>query len=80
MKRNKSNKSNKLYKKINLYNIKNLNNLGDIIAIPFFFLLTIYFYNIPEKSNFEYILFLFSLSGLIADIYFTYRFIKYKRV
>lgn len=56
----------------NIFKINNLSHLGDLIAIPFFFLLTYYFYNLKEKSILEYILFYFSLGGLIADIFYTY--------
>jgi hypothetical protein len=60
-----------------LYNImdkiyKNISHLGDILAIPFFLLLVIYFYRIPNRSNIENVLFIFSLVGFIADIWFTY--------
>ena len=36
-----------------------ISHYGDIIAIPFFTLLVIYFYNIENKSYIEYILFFF---------------------
>ena len=39
--------------------IKNLSHYGDILAIPFFALLMIYFYSIENKSVMEYILFFF---------------------
>ena len=51
---------------------KNISHWGDILAIPFFLLLVIYFYRIPNKSNIENLLFIFSLVGFIADIWFTY--------
>ena len=57
-------------------NLKNLNHYGDILAIPFFFLLTVYFYNIEKKTILENILFLFSLSGFVLDILFTVIYIK----
>ena len=56
--------------------IKNLSNYGDIIAIPFFALLVIYFYNINHKSIIEYILLYFSISGFILDIFYTYIFLS----
>ncbi len=59
--------------------IKNISHIGDIIAIPFFILLTNYFYNIKDKNIIEYILFLFSGFALIADIFFTYLFFIKKR-
>jgi hypothetical protein len=55
---------------------KNLAHYGDMLAIPFFALLTIYFYNIKNKSILEYILFLFSISGFVMDIVCTYIFLR----
>lgn len=55
---------------------KNLAHYGDMLAIPFFALLTIYFYNIKNKSILEYILFLFSISGVVLDIIYTYIFLR----
>lgn len=57
----------------NLYN-----HLGDIAAIPFFFLLTIYFIHMENKSFFEWILLVFSAIGFVADVIFTYFFIVIK--
>jgi hypothetical protein len=57
-------------------NIKNLSHYGDILAIPFFALLVIYFYNITNKSIIEYVLLLFSISGFIFDILFSYLFLS----
>ena len=51
--------------------MENLTSYGDILAIPFFLLLTIYFYNIEKRSVTENILLLFSIGGLLADILFT---------
>jgi len=51
--------------------IKNLSHYGDIIAIPFFAILTFYFYNIENKSILEYVLLLFSMGGFILDIFYT---------
>ena len=34
---------------------KNLSHYGDIIAIPFFGLLILYFYNIKQKTFLEYV-------------------------
>ena len=53
-------------------NIENVVHFGDICAIPFFALLVLYFYKIPNKTLIEYILFMFSISGFFADIIFTY--------
>ena len=57
--------------------IDNINHYGDILAIPFFIIMSIYFYNIENKSILEYILFLFSLSGLLLDTIFSYFFLFY---
>ena len=57
-------------------NIRNdLSNYGDILAIPFFALLVIYFYNIKNKSTLEYILFYFSIAGFVLDILYTIMFL-----
>ncbi len=56
--------------------MKNWSHYGDIIAIPFFAYLVYYFYNINNKTLTEYILYLFSICGLIFDIMFTYMFLK----
>lgn len=55
--------------------MKNFSHYGDILAIPFFALLVIYFYNIEDKSTIEYVLLLFSISGFILDIFYTYIFL-----
>ena len=57
-------------------NLKHVNHYGDILAIPFFALLTWYFYTIPMKSVLEWILFFFSMVGLLCDVLFTYLFLK----
>jgi hypothetical protein len=57
--------------------IKNSSHYGDILAIPFFALLTIYFYNIEEKSIIEYVFLYFSISGFILDIFYTYIFLSH---
>ena len=54
----------------------NISHYGDILAIPFFALLTIYFYNIKKKSQTEYIFFYFSISGFILDILYTFIFLS----
>jgi hypothetical protein len=55
--------------------ITNISHYGDILAIPFFFLLTLYFYNIKNKTLLEYILLAFSFTGFIMDILYTYIFL-----
>ena len=59
--------------------VEKLTHIGDMIAVPFFILLTIYFYNIENKTNLEYLLFLFSLSCLFIDFTFSYFFMIGKR-
>lgn len=59
--------------------LNNISNIADILAIPFFLLLSIYFYRLENKTQLEYILFLFSLSGFILDLFFTYLFLSKKR-
>ena len=56
--------------------IKNASHYGDILAIPFFALLVMYFYNIQHKSIIEYVLLFFALSGFILDILYTYIFLS----
>ncbi len=64
---------------MNITNItKNISHIGDLIAIPFFGVLIYYFYNKREKTIIENILFLFSIGGLIADLFFTYLYFKRK--
>jgi hypothetical protein len=58
---------------------KNISHYGDILAIPFFALLALYFYNIENKTIFEYVLFLFSIAGFILDIFYTYIFLSIKK-
>ena len=55
--------------------INNSSHYGDILAIPFFALLVIYFYNIKNKSTLEYILFYFSIAGFVLDILYTIMFL-----
>jgi hypothetical protein len=60
--------------------INNISHYGDILAIPFFAFLTIYFYNIKNKTLLEYLLLLFSLAGFILDSFFTYLFYKKNKI
>jgi hypothetical protein len=53
---------------------------GDILAIPFFALMCFYFYGIEKKTPIENILFFFSISGLMADLLFTYLYLYKKRI
>ena len=52
-----------------------LTHYGDILAIPFFILLSYYFLVKKNKTKIEYIFLLFSIGGLIADVYFSYNFL-----
>lgn len=54
---------------------EHISHIGDILAIPLFGLLVIYFYRIKNKTIMEYILFLFSISGFVLDSIFTYNYI-----
>ena len=49
-----------------------LSQLGDILAIPFWMLLIYYFHNIHNHTVIEHVLYLFSICGLVADVFFTY--------
>jgi hypothetical protein len=44
--------------------------VGDFLAIPGFIALVAYFLMLAEKSVFEILLLCFSVSGLVADIFF----------
>jgi hypothetical protein len=55
---------------------KNVSHYGDVLAIPFFALLVIYFYNIKNKSIMEYVLLYFSICGFVLDILYTYFFLS----
>jgi hypothetical protein len=55
--------------------LANISHYGDILAIPFFAILFLYFYWIPEKSYVEYILMFFSMFGFVLDILYTYMFV-----
>jgi hypothetical protein len=58
--------------------INNISHVGDILAIPFFALLCLYFYRIENKTSMEYILLLFSVGGFVLDILFTYLYLGKK--
>lgn len=53
---------------------QNLSHYGDILAIPFFGLLVLYFYGIENKTPMEYVLLVFSAMGFVLDIFYTYLF------
>lgn len=50
-------------------------NVADIIAIPFFGIMTYYFYKKKNKTLIEYILYLFGIMGFIIDTVFSIIFI-----
>lgn len=52
--------------------IEHISHYGDLLAIPFFILLSMYFYSIENKNPLEYILFLFSILGFFLDSLFTF--------
>lgn len=62
--------------KVENLDINLLCHYGDILAIPFFLLLIIYFYNKKNKNCIEYLLFIFGIVGFILDIFYTYIFFK----
>jgi len=56
------------------FNRMTLPHLGDILAIPFFLWLVVYFYRksrVAELTNEEKILYLFCIGALIADTFFV---------
>jgi hypothetical protein len=55
--------------------IQNISHIGDILAIPFFLLLAVYFYKFKNKTIIEYVLLIFAFSGLVLDILFTYNYL-----
>ena len=54
----------------------NLVHYADMLAIPLFLLLIIYFYRKNNRTFIENILLLFAVSGLALDTYFTYHFLN----
>ena len=59
-------------------NLNNISNISDILAIPLFLVLSIYFYKLENKSQLEYVLFLFAILGFVLDSFFTYLFLSKK--
>jgi hypothetical protein len=52
-----------------------LSRVGDLIAIPLFFLLSLYFYKKSKEqllTTEEKILFLFAVGGFVADVFFVF--------
>ncbi len=52
--------------------LENLDKIADILAIPFFLLATIYFYNLKNKNPIENLLLMFCAAGFLLDTFFTY--------
>lgn len=52
-------------------NINKFSRCADFLAVPFWVLLGIYFLQIKQKSYMEYVLLIFSLTGLVADVFFS---------
>ena len=50
-------------------------HIADILAIPFFILAFVYFYNIKNKSFIEFVLMLFAGVGFVLDTIFTYNYL-----
>jgi len=55
-------------------------HIADILAIPLFLLLIIYFSKKKNKNIIEYILLLFGICGFIIDVYFSIYYIFMKKV
>ena len=56
-------------------NISQFVHIADILAIPFFIMSFIYFYNIKNKSFIEFVLMLFAGVGFVLDTIFTYNYL-----
>ena len=56
--------------------MKYLSHLGDIVAIPGFALLIWYFSQISDKTDFEWLLLVFVTGAFLADILFTYLYLR----
>ena len=54
---------------------ENFANYANILTIPFFFLLFLYFYQKSYTTHLENILMMFSFIGLLVDIYLTWQFL-----
>lgn len=60
--------------------VNKLTHIGDILALPFFILLSIYFYRIENKTPLEYLLFYFSVLCFMIDVTFSYFYLYVKKV
>ena len=60
----------------NMFKFNKLIHYGDLLAIPFFIALIIYFITIKNKTLFEYIALIFCISALIIDIIFSVHYFR----
>ncbi len=51
-------------------------HIADIFTIPFFALLILYFYKLNDKTQIEWILYMFGIVGFFGYIIFTILFLK----
>jgi hypothetical protein len=58
------------------FKVANISHYGDVLAIPFFALLVIYFATIEHKTIMEFVLLLFSICGFFLDIVYTIQFLS----
>jgi len=59
--------------------INSISHFGDIFAIPLFALMIFYFNQIEQKTQMEYVLYLFGICGFVLDIIFTYIYYNLER-
>ena len=53
-----------------------IREIVDVVAVPFFLLLSLYFYNLENKTPIEYTLYIFSITGFIVDLSLTLWLVK----
>jgi len=59
--------------------MENIIHIADIVAIPVFLLLVIYFFKKKNKTALEYVLLIFVLLGFVIDVMFTIYFLFFKK-
>jgi lipoprotein signal peptidase len=59
--------------------MENIIHIADIIAIPVFLLLVIYFFKKKNKTTLEYVLLIFVSLGFVIDVMFTIYFLFFKK-
>jgi Na+/proline symporter len=64
---------------MSLLTTSKLSHLGDILAIPFFGILSFYFYQKNNKNSLELMLYGFSVAGFLLDIFFTILWLRQKK-